>query len=48
MPVVVGAGQRLFQDVDTSSLTLTLTDARTLAGGSAILTYVPAPTAVTR
>jgi dihydrofolate reductase len=48
MPVVVGAGQRLFEDVDTSSLTLTLTDVRTLASGSAILTYVPAHTAVTR
>jgi dihydrofolate reductase len=41
MPVVVGTGQRLFEDVDTSSLKLTLTDARKLAGGSAILTYVP-------
>jgi dihydrofolate reductase len=41
MPVVVGAGQRLFEDVDTSSLRLTLTDARTLANGTAILTCVP-------
>jgi dihydrofolate reductase len=41
MPVVVGAGQRLFEDVDTSSLHLTLTDARTLANGTAILTCVP-------
>jgi dihydrofolate reductase len=40
MPVVVGAGQRLFEDVDTSSLKLALTDARKLANGSAILTYV--------
>ncbi len=48
MPVVVGAGQRLFEDVDTSSLTLTLTDVRTLAGGSAILTYVPSQSAVTQ
>jgi dihydrofolate reductase len=41
MPVAVGAGQRLFEDVDTSSLDLTLTDVRKLANGSAILTYVP-------
>jgi dihydrofolate reductase len=41
MPVVVGTGQRLFEDVDTSSLKLALTDARKLANGSAILTYVP-------
>lgn len=41
MPVVVGTGQRLFEDVDTSSLHLTLTDVRKLDNGSAILTYVP-------
>jgi dihydrofolate reductase len=41
MPVVVGAGQRLFEDVDTSSLKLELADVRRLADGSAILTYVP-------
>jgi dihydrofolate reductase len=41
MPVVVGAGQRLFEDVDASSLRLTLTDARTLPNGTAILTCVP-------
>jgi dihydrofolate reductase len=41
MPVVVGGGQRLFEDVDTASLHLTLTDVRKLANGSAILTYVP-------
>jgi dihydrofolate reductase len=42
MPVAVGTGQRLFEDVDTSSLDLTLTDVRKLANGTAILTYVPA------
>lgn len=42
MPVVVGAGQRLFEDVDTSSLHLTLAEVRKLANNSAILTYVPA------
>jgi dihydrofolate reductase len=41
MPVVVGTGQRLFEDVDTSSLELTLTDVRKLANSSVILTYVP-------
>jgi dihydrofolate reductase len=46
MPVVVGAGQRLFQDIDPSSVRLTLTDVRRLAGGSAILTYIPEPVAV--
>jgi dihydrofolate reductase len=41
MPVAVGAGQRLFEGVDVSALRLTLTDARKLDNGSAILTYVP-------
>ncbi len=41
MPVVVGAGQRLFDDVDTSTLELTLTDVRKLANSSIILTYTP-------
>jgi dihydrofolate reductase len=40
MPVVVGTGQRLFDDVDTSALELPLTDVRKLTNGSAILTYV--------
>jgi len=41
MPVVVGSGRRLFEDVDTSTLDLTLIDARKLANNSAVLTYVP-------
>jgi dihydrofolate reductase len=41
MPVAVGAGQRLFEEVDTSSLKLTLTDVRKLDQGSVILSYVP-------
>lgn len=41
MPVVVGTGQRLFEDIDTSSVQLTLTDARRLENGTAILTYTP-------
>ena len=42
MPVVVGTGQRLFEDTDTSSLQLTLTDVHELDNGSVILTYTPA------
>jgi dihydrofolate reductase len=41
MPVVVGAGQRLFEHVDTSALELELTNEQTLKNGSVILTYVP-------
>jgi dihydrofolate reductase len=39
MPVVAGAGQRLFEDVDTSRLHLKLTHERRLENGSVILTY---------
>jgi dihydrofolate reductase len=41
MPVVVGRGQRLFEDVDASALKLTLTEVRRLGNSSAILSYVP-------
>jgi len=41
MPIVVGAGQRLFEDVDTSGLHLRLTGERRLENGSVILTYAP-------
>ena len=41
MPVVAGAGQRLFEDVDTSGLHLRLTHERRLENGSVILTYTP-------
>jgi dihydrofolate reductase len=40
-PVVVSAGQRLFEDVDTSRLDLRLTGERRLENGSVILTYAP-------
>jgi dihydrofolate reductase len=40
-PVVAGAGQRLFEDVDTRTLQLTLTDQKRMENGSVILTYVP-------
>ncbi len=40
-PVVAGAGRRLFEDVDTSGLHLTLIDERRLGNGSVILTYAP-------
>jgi len=39
MPVVVGAGQHLFENVYTSSLALRLTDKRWLGSGSVILSY---------
>jgi dihydrofolate reductase len=38
-PVVVGTGQRLFEDVDRSGLDFTLIDERRLENGSVILTY---------
>jgi hypothetical protein len=41
MPVVVGSGQRIFEDVEPSSLRLNLTDVRRLRNGSAVLTYIP-------
>jgi dihydrofolate reductase len=41
MPVVVGSGQRLFEDVDTSGLNLRLTDETRLENGSVILAYAP-------
>jgi dihydrofolate reductase len=44
MPVLVGSGQRLFEDVDTSGLHLRLTGKRSLENGSVILTYAPRPT----
>ncbi len=40
-PVVVGSGQRLFDDVDTSNLRLSLKDVRRLGNGSVILSYIP-------
>jgi dihydrofolate reductase len=39
LPVVVGAGQRLFEGVDTSSLDLRLIDERRLGNGGVILSY---------
>ena len=41
MPVVVGVGQRLFEGVDTSSVTFTLTHVREFTNGSVIHTYSP-------
>lgn len=39
VPVVVGTGQRLFEDVDTSSLDLRLIDEHRLGNGSVMLAY---------
>ena len=36
-----GHGQRMFEDVEASSLKLTLTDVRKLGNGSVVLTYIP-------
>jgi dihydrofolate reductase len=41
VPVTAGTGQRLFEDIDTSSLEFTLTDVRRLGGGSVTLSYTP-------
>jgi dihydrofolate reductase len=41
MPVVVGSGQRIFEDVEPSSLRLNLTNVRRLRNGSVVLTYIP-------
>ena len=40
MPVVVGGGQHIFEDVETS-LKLTLSDVDKLRNGSVVLTYTP-------
>jgi len=40
-PVVVGTGQRLFEDVDTSALNLKIIDEKRLENGSVILTCAP-------
>ncbi len=40
-PVVARAGQRLFEDVDTTALHLRLTGEQRLENGSVILTYAP-------
>jgi dihydrofolate reductase len=42
MPVAAAAGQRLFEDVDTSGLHLKLTHERRPENGSMIRTYTPA------
>jgi dihydrofolate reductase len=40
-PVVVGSGQRIFEDVEASSLKLTLSDVDKLRNGSVVLSYLP-------
>ena len=41
MPTVVGAGQRLFEEIDASSAAFTLTHVREFVNGSVIHTYIP-------
>jgi dihydrofolate reductase len=41
MPVVVGAGQRIFEDIDPATTKLDLADVRRFANGSVILSYTP-------
>lgn len=41
MAVVVGNGQRIFEEVESSSLKLTLTNISKLGNGSVMLTYIP-------
>jgi dihydrofolate reductase len=41
MPVIVGSGQHLFEDLEASSLKLTLADVEKLRNNSVVLTYRP-------
>ena len=41
-PIMAGAGQRLFEHVETSGLHLSLTGEKRLENGSVVLTFVPA------
>jgi dihydrofolate reductase len=41
MPVVVGSGQRIFEDIDSPALSPTLTNVDRLRNGSVVLTYIP-------
>jgi dihydrofolate reductase len=41
MPVVVGSGQRIFEDIESASLSPTLTNVDRLRNGSVVLTYLP-------
>jgi dihydrofolate reductase len=45
MPVVIGAGQRIFEDIDPTAARLDLTDVHRFANGAVILTYTPRHTA---
>lgn len=41
MPVLIGAGQRIFEDIDPAMARLDLTDVHRFANGSVILAYTP-------
>lgn len=45
MPVVIGPGQRIFEDIDPAAARLDLTDVHRFANGAVILTYIPRHTA---
>lgn len=44
LPIVVGSGPRLFEDMPCERLGLRLTESRALASGALSLTYAPVPT----
>jgi dihydrofolate reductase len=46
MPVVVGSGQRIFEDIESSTLSPTLTEVDRLRNGSVVLTYAPKHTTI--
>jgi len=46
MPVVVGSGQRIFEDTEGSTLSPTLTNVDRLRNGSVVLTYAPKHTTI--
>jgi riboflavin biosynthesis pyrimidine reductase len=46
MPIVIGTGQRIFEDIDPAAARLDLNDVRRFANGSVILTYIPRYTAL--
>jgi dihydrofolate reductase len=48
MPIVIGAGQRIFEDIDPAAARLELADVHRFVNGSVILTYTPRQSASER